>query len=66
MKEILRTRNLSHAHLLRAALEAAGIDALVDGDHAGAIFDGGVSVVVLHDTDAARALDIIADFEGEE
>jgi len=66
MKEILRTQNLSHAHLLRAALEAAGIDALVDGDHAGAIFDGGVSVVVLDDADASRALSIVADLEREE
>ena len=40
MKEILRTQSLGHAHLLRATLEAAGIDALVDGDHAGAIFEG--------------------------
>ena len=46
MKEVLRTQDVGHAHLLRVALEAAGIDAVVHGDMGAMILGGGVQLLV--------------------
>jgi len=65
VKEVLRTQDLGHALLLRIALEAAGIEAVVQGymaaTHMGA---GGVSLHV-HDADLARALEVVSEVETE-
>jgi hypothetical protein len=66
MKEVLRTHDVGHAHLLCAALKAEGIDALVQGDMAGAIFDGGVTLCVRDDADLPRALAVVSEVEGGE
>jgi len=58
MQEILRTNSLTQAVTLQTALQAAGIEAALRGEHALGIAGGGVSVVVLDDraTDRARAI----------
>jgi hypothetical protein len=65
MKELLRTQDVGHAHLLCAALEAEGIDAFVQGDHAGAVFDGGVSLYIRNNADFPRALAVVSEVEGD-
>jgi len=60
MKEILSTRSLSQAYALRTALEAAGIDAVVNGEHSLGTIAGGLSVVVLQDGDLEPARRILA------
>jgi hypothetical protein len=66
MKEVLRTQDLGHALLMRAALEAAGIEAVVHGQTAAEhIYAGGVSLQVLHDNDLAHSLSVVAEAEVE-
>ncbi|NNG14981.1 MAG: DUF2007 domain-containing protein [Gemmatimonadales bacterium] len=64
MKEVLRTQDLGHAYLLRAALEAAGIDAVVHGDMGATILGGGVMLLVLDDADLPDALAVVSEVEG--
>ena len=56
MKELFRTRNLAHAHLVVAVLETEGIAAHLQGEHDG--FAAELSVFVREPTDwnAARAM----------
>ena len=64
MKEVMRTQDVGYAHLLRAALEAEGIDAFVAGEVSGAIFDGGVTLCVRDDADLPRARAVVSEVEG--
>ncbi len=58
MKVILRTTSLSEAYALHTALEAAGIEAAVNGEYSLGTIASGLSVVILDDAqlDAARAV----------
>ena len=60
MKEILSTRSLSHAYALQSALEAAGIEAVVNGEHSLGTIGGGLSVVVLQDDEVEAAREVLA------
>lgn len=64
MKEILRTQFLSQAYSLRAALEAAGIGAAVNGEFSVGTIGGGVSVVVFRDEDVPAARKVLAELSG--
>lgn len=61
MKVVLRSQSLSQAYSLDAALNAAGIAAMVQGEHSIAIVGGGVTVVVLDDQDFAKAHSIMTE-----
>jgi hypothetical protein len=64
VKEVLRTQDVGHAHLLRVALEAEGIDAVVHGEMGATFLGGGVLLMVLDDADLPRALAVVARAEG--
>lgn len=61
MKEVLRTQNLAHAHSLKNALDAAGIESEVHGAMGGYTVDA--SVIVTNDSDATEALAILKQLE---
>jgi hypothetical protein len=66
MREVFRTQDLGHALLMRATLEAAGIEAVVHGQTAAEhIYAGGVSLQVVHDSDLAEALRLVGEAETE-
>ena len=55
MTEIFRTNSLAQAVALQTALQAAGIDAALQGEHSLGITGNGVAVVVLDDRAVNRA-----------
>jgi|SRR5438034_3709428 len=63
MTEILRTNSLTRAVTLQTALQAAGIEAAVQGEHALGIVGGGVSVVVIDDRTVERARIILREID---
>ncbi len=63
MREVLRSKTLSQAHSVHAALEAAGIDSVVEGEHSVAIVGGEVSVQVVNDADLESALAVLSQLE---
>lgn len=63
MKEILRANTHGEAEVLRAALQAEGIEAVIRGDVTLGIVGGGLSVWVLHDKDEQTATDIMKTLE---
>ena len=64
MHVILRTQFLSQAYSLRTALEAAGIEAAINGEFSLGTIGGGVSVVVLRDEDVPAANAVLAGLSG--
>ena len=61
MKEMIRTVSLSLAYSAHAALEAAGIESVVQGENLIGTTAQGASVLVLHDDDFERAREILSD-----
>ena len=62
MIELLRAQTLSEAYGLQAALAAAGVAAVVQGEHSIGIIGGGVSVRLVNDADADKARAVLGDF----
>jgi len=60
MKEVLRTQSLSEAYALHTALQAVGIDSVVNGEYSLGTIAGGLTVVVLEDADVGAARGVLA------
>ncbi len=65
MREILRARKHGEAEVLKVALEANGITAVIRGDITLGIIGDGLSVCVLDDEDVARAKLVMKELETE-
>lgn len=65
MKEVIRTISLSLAYSVHTALEAAGIESVVQGQNLIGTTAQGASVLVVHDEDFEPAQEILSDLTAE-
>lgn len=65
MKEVIRTVSLSLAYSIHTALEAAGIESVVQGENLIGTTAQGASVLVVHDEDFEPAREVLSDFNAE-
>ena len=66
MREVLRSSTATHAHAARLALEAAGIEAVVQGESLSGVFGTPFTVSVLDDERVAQAREVIASMDAAE
>ncbi len=66
MRTVYQTQSLSDAHGVRAALLAAGIAAVISGEHSLGAIGGGLVVHVATDEDAAAARRVIAELDEDD
>jgi hypothetical protein len=66
MREVLRSSTVTQAHAARLALEAAGIDAVVQGESLSGVFGTPFAVSVIHDDDVAQAREVLESMDALE
>ncbi len=66
MKEVLRTVSLSLAYSAHTALEAAGIESVIQGENLIGTTAQGASVMVVNDDDLEEAQQVLADLTAED
>lgn len=66
MREVLRSSTVTQAHAARLALEAAGIEAVVQGESLSGVFGTPFTVSVLDDALVAQARDVIETMDAAE
>ncbi len=59
MREVLRSSTVTQAHAARLALEAAGIEAVVQGESLSGVFGTPFAVSVINDDDVPQARQVL-------